>query len=268
MPKKTFMVTVLNWRPEVLIFTLLLGISYAVITGPLGKNLLQRESYVAPSRSEVSALSALLLVFAVATGTPIDILAQTSSFIFYIGQMLLMTMVMPWLLLLSIPTWLMESLLSVPRVRKLFIFMTNPWIASLSYNAVATLSLLPRVLDLNLTTNWIHLIIQTGIMLSAVFFWWPFVNRSKTIKRIDGLYEFFYILYSIVLMLPIIIILLITRTTWYTVYPQSGSTAMQIIIAQQDGAKVMLIGMLFVFGALGLRILRHIDRAFWYNTPS
>lgn len=263
-----FAYLLVSWRPAVFLFAILLAISYAVVTGPMGKNLIASSSYKKPTHSEYAAFTSLLLVFIIATGTPLDLSAQTQSFVAYIIQMLLMTMVMPWLLLLSVPQWLTDALLSLHGVHQWTSRSTNPIVASFTYNLIATLSLLPFILDLNLASNWIHIVIQTSIMISAVFFWWPFANKSKTLSRITGLREFFYIAYSIVFMLPIVIVLLLVRSPWYDAFQSAGISVATKITIQQDGAKLMLIGMLFVFGTLGIRVLRHLDRSFWYNTPS
>lgn len=255
------------WRPEVFAFAALLAISYQLISGRLGREW-AGEQYTLPSRREHLAFIGLLTVFVFAVGSPLDLLAQTSSFPAYILQMLLMTMVMPWLLLLSLPRWIIQFALSLSRVQKILSSLTKPWKASLLYNLTATLSLSPFFLDLNLSSNWIHLLTSAFLMIAALLFWWPLVGTRKIGLHRDGFYEFRYIAYSIIFMLPIILALLLTKTAWYKVYLTRHLTDLSLLQMQQEGAKLMLLGMLFVFGTLGLRVLRHLDHSFWYNTPS
>ncbi|MHB1627191.1 MAG: cytochrome c oxidase assembly protein [Bacilli bacterium] len=256
----------LAWRPEALVLLILLAASYSVITGPLRERLHPGAGQT--RRSERAALTAALAVLFIAVGSPLDEWAQTSSFVAYVAQMLLMTMAIPWLTIICLPDWLWQSLLQIPSLRRGAAQCTRPAVAGLVYNLVAALALLPPTVNASLTVSWIHIALQGLLTLAALCFWWPFVSRHPDFPRLRGVSEFIYIVYATVLMLPITLAILLARTPWYTVYQagaaQPGSRAL-LLGAQHAGAGAMLVGMLLVYGTLGLRVLARQDHSFWYG---
>ncbi|MHB1685488.1 MAG: cytochrome c oxidase assembly protein [Bacilli bacterium] len=256
----------LAWRPEALLLLILLACSYFVVTGPLRKHIHPGPELT--QRGNRAAFLALLTLLFIAIGSPLNEWAETRSFVAYIVQMLLMTMGIAWLTILSIPDWLWESLLQAQSVRYVMTRFTKPAIASLTYNLVAAITLLPAVVNASLRISWIHISLQGLLTLAAICFWWPFVSRNHDFPRLKGFSEFIYIVYSTVLMLPITIAILAAHNPWYTVY-QTGAAPYDsrafLLGVQHAGANVMLIGMLLVYGTLSLRVLTVQDRSFWYD---
>ncbi len=240
-----------SWRPDVFFLVLLLGVMYQVVT---------REK----TRSPVSFFLGLLLLY-LALG-PLAALGERASFTAYIIQMLLMTMVLPWLLVLRQPDFVLRPLLGIGWIKRLVRYATHPLIALVFFNALLTAMLLPSVLNLVVTINWLHIVAQSVTALAAICFWWPIANPLREEKELTRGRKILYIIYSMNFMMPILVALFVSNHLWYQDLARgAGQLGINALADQQIGSVVMLCAMYLVYGTIGSRIYVRQDQSVWYE---
>jgi cytochrome c oxidase assembly factor CtaG len=199
-------------------------------------------------------------------GSPLAAAAQLHGFTYFIVQMLLMTMVMPWLLLLTVPVWLFDASLQFPVVRHIVQRVTHPIAATALYNLVTTVFLVPAVFNADLKYNWLHVFNQSIVMLLSVFLWWPLASQSTVVPQPRKGIQLFYILFSVNFMMPIVVLLLIAHVPWYPVFQHtSWPVSWSLLADQQAGAILMFVGMALAYGIRALAIYLQYDSSKWYE---
>ena len=251
------------WRPEVMLTVVLLGSAYFCLVGPL-------RSRVADSGritvGQGTALVLALLVMYVATGSPLDGLAQNNLFSAYIVQMLLMTMLLPQLILIALPAWLLEPVLRVRWLRRSLATATSPFVSTIVYNLIATALLVPVVLGSSLLINWLHIVEQMILMLAAVFLWWPLNSRLLSLPRLGSGGQLIYLLFSFNLMMPLPVLLFLAQHPWYAIYAQAPRTlGISAVADQQLGAILMMVGMVGAYGIRAIRAFSAYAGVEWYG---
>ena len=261
-----------SWRPDVIVFVLLIAAIYALLHrryAQSGKSVLSaseksngnpRSHWI---RHTAFFLGLLLLYAAMA---PLAQAAQTRLFTVFVFQMLLVTMVLPWLLIFSLPAAVLMRLLRANWLGALLTWLTRPLIALIFFNAVVTATLIPAVLNASVTIDWLHGVIENILFLAAVCFWWPLVYPTRAKKFSCGM-QLLYLFFAANFMMPIIVVLLFSTQPWYAVYnqtPQSPAASAERMGDQQLGGVVMLGTMVAVYGGFGARLYLRQDESFWY----
>ncbi|WDL96120.1 cytochrome c oxidase assembly protein [Alicyclobacillus sp. ALC3] len=249
------------WRPDVLIALALAGVVYCGLVGPL------RHRFPHASRAtvwQVSAAGTLLILLYLAMGTPLNLIAERFSFTAYVIKMLVITQIAAPLLLLALPPWLLETVVTVPFLRRVFKFACNPITGIVSYSALSTLFLLPSILRTALSNDLIHILVQYTLMLSAVFLWWPLLSRVPSLPRLTPGAQLIYLLFAMNFMMPITVFLFFSPDPWYSFYVRD-SVATSATADQQVGALVMVGGMWVVYGLRALRPFLSHTEATWYE---
>lgn len=213
----------------------------------------------------IAFVSSLIVLYG-AMGSPVAFLAENTSFPLFVVQMLLMTLVLPWLIHASIPSWIWSSIFEVKWVYKAFRVLTHPYTALVMYNAIASLFLLPAVFDANLHYNWLHILDQGVLMITAIFLWWPLTNNSTEFPRLSKGLQLLYVLFGSNFMMPIPVLLLIAQHPWYDPYVSSTTHSLLAAIAgQQMGGLLMIIGMACVYGLLSFKRFFAYEGQTWYE---
>lgn len=251
------------WHPELVLLCVLLYLLYWYATYRVRPELVPA---AAVSSGQQIGFILYLTVGYVAMGSPLAAAAQLHGFTYFVLQMLLMTMVMPWLLLLTIPVWLIDSSLQFPIVRRIVQWLTYPLVATGLYNLITTAFLIPAVFDANLQYNWLHVLDQSIMMVLGVFLWWPLSSQSTVLPQARKGVQLFYILFSVNLMMPIVVLLLIAHSPWYSMFQHtSWPVSWSLLADQQAGAILMFIGMALAYGIRALSVYRQYDTSKWYE---
>ncbi|MCY0887374.1 MAG: cytochrome c oxidase assembly protein [Alicyclobacillaceae bacterium] len=278
------------WRPDVLGLVLLIAVLYLVLTGgrraPDNAGEKMFSAALSPTDSEVASprsgrelppagdkltwrwrlafFSGLFILYI--TMGPLATLAEQFSFTAYVLQMVLGSLILPWLLIFSLPPSLIQQLLSIRWMHRILATFTRPIPAMIVFNALLSATLVPWVLDALIRYNWLHVLAQNLIFLAAIFFWWPIVNPLPEFPPLTRGQRILYIAYSSNFMMPIIVLLFISTTSWY---PLLASGAREIglnpLQDQQMGALLMLLSMYIIYGSLAFREFVHHDESVWYD---
>lgn len=250
------------WRPDALLAVTLLGASYFALAGKRAA----RVGHLAPlTRRQASAGVTILAALYAATGSPLSLLAEHYLFTAYVLQMLLLTQVVPPLLFLALPRSLFAQVAATPLLRRPLRLVASPVIAPVVYGALASVSLLPGVLQPALNNDLLHFGWQAALLASAVLLWRPLMdNVSRT--RLGPGAQLIYLLFAMNFMMPVIVFLLFSATPWYPLYAHwSRSLGVTPLLDQQAGALLMAAGMLLVYGVRAVPAFYHHSDTAWYE---
>ncbi|MCF8567549.1 cytochrome c oxidase assembly protein [Alicyclobacillus tolerans] len=252
----------LFWRPDVALAVLLVGASYFALVGPLRVHV--RNSEPATFGQAMAAGTALMVLYA-AMG-PLGWISQQFLFTAYVLQMLLITQVVPPLLYLALPDWFVEPITTCSVLRAFLKAACSPVAAPVTYNALATVFLLPSPLSAVLSNDLVHFVVQSSLLVSAVFMWWPLMSRVKTMPRLTPGAQLVYLLFAANFMMPIAVFLFFSQTPWYPIYTQGDALlGVPPLGDQQIGALLMAVGMLFIYALRAIRPFFSHSDSVWYQ---
>jgi putative membrane protein len=164
----------LHLHPSVVLGVVALAIGYGVTAAVLRGR---------PRRAQAAAFAAALAVIFIALG-PVDGLADQRCFTAHMAQHLLLTLVMPPLLLLGTPVWMLRPLLRRAPIRRLAKLVTLPIVAFTIYNGfLAAIHMVP-VFELMVRNEGIHIAIHVALMITGTIMWWPLLSPLPELPRL------------------------------------------------------------------------------------
>ncbi len=172
------------WHPDLLAALLVVYVAYLLVVC-LGYRYAVRARPPGPTR--VLAFGLGLLAVYVAEGTPLHILAEQYLFSAHMLQHLLLALIMPPLLLLGLPGWLLRPLLRQPAVRRGAEILFHPLVGLLAFNLVYSLYHWPVFYQAGLRLPALH-VLQHGLLIStALIMWWPVAAPVRALRLPEGL---------------------------------------------------------------------------------
>ncbi len=157
-------------HPSVVLGSLGLLGGYLLLIGPL-RHRFDGAAPVHPARIASFALGVAVMLVAL-TG-PIHELSDCCLFSVHMVQHLLVTMVMPPLLLLGTPGWLLRPLARLPVLGPLGAAVTAPVAAFLLFNGLFAASHVVPLYELQMRDHAFHITLHLAFMVTAVIMWWP-----------------------------------------------------------------------------------------------
>ncbi|MBI3537244.1 MAG: cytochrome c oxidase assembly protein [Chloroflexi bacterium] len=190
MPADFNWLSVWNWEPSILLGLAALCGAYGLSIGRL-RHRFQNSTSTPPRQIAIFFAGVMIIFFALVS--PIDAMGDHYLFSFHMTQHLLLTLVMPPLLLLGTPAWMIEPLL-----RSRFFYALGRWITSalpaLSiFNLLFGFYHLPALYDLSLRNEILHLIVHLALMISAVITWMPICSPTKILPRLPHSAQVLYL---------------------------------------------------------------------------
>lgn len=179
-----------SWEPSVTVGSLLLAGGYLACVGPWRRRFRQSSDV---SHGRVAAFLVGVATLFLALGTPLDTLSDHYLFSVHMVQHLLLTFVMPPLLLLGTPGWLLRPLLRSPLVGRLARFWTRPLVAFLAFNLTLTFSHFPLIYNGALENEHLHIAMHLAYMVTAVITWWPILSPLPELPRLPYPLQMLYL---------------------------------------------------------------------------
>jgi putative membrane protein len=211
------------------------------------------------------------MFFAIAMGmilfahTTLDELTDDRIFAMHMLQHLLQTFVIPPLLLLGTPGWMLTPWVMSRPIRPLAKIFTNPVVAFFTFSAVFVTAHFPPIFDRMCRYEDFHILVHICFMVAGVIMWFPILSPMPELPRISYPAQ---ILYLFLLMIPMTAVAApITLATsiiypWYT--EGAHGWGIRPIDDQVLGGLMMWIGqgtyLMFVFTLIFYRWSRNEDR--------
>lgn len=268
------------WSPYLFIFIVLVigGFFYLAIK----KRHLFEGNEPLTKKQAILFITTAFLVY-VLKGSPMDLLSHL-MFTFHMIQMAFLFLLVPQLLIASIPVWMWKKLLTLPVIKQAFRFFTKPIIALVLFNGLFSFYHIPFIFDLVKTNFWYHSIYTIILFIFALFMWWPLLNKVEKAK-LHGLWKVGYLFANSVLITPACALIIFNNQPLYETYtslqswinsltlcvPPSVMADLQLsgpemfsfmppIYDQQTGGVLMKVLQEFIYGGILYRILRE-----WYQ---
>ena len=182
--------TAWHGHPSVVIGLVVLTGAYLAGVGPL-----RRRYGLAPRvpKGQVTTFLVAVLVLYIAVLSPLHELGDEYLFSAHMVQHLLLTLVVPPLLLLSTPGWLLRPALAFPRVMGVARVVTLPVVAFFLFNTVFAVWHVPALYELALRERGIHILEHLMFLTAGVVMWWPILSPLLELPRASYLVQMVYL---------------------------------------------------------------------------
>ncbi len=186
------------WSPIFFVWVVLLTALYFLLIGPW-RNRFANSSPVSTKQKVYFTIFMILLY--VIKGSPIDLLGHLSLSI-HMVQMAVLYLMMPQLLIVSIPNWLYEAIFRRKLIYWHMKFWTKPVLGLILFNGLFSLYHVPLVFDAVKTNMWLHAGVTILLFVVAFQMWWPALNTVDSWTQLSGLQRVGYIFANGVLLTP------------------------------------------------------------------
>ena len=161
-----------SWQPhpEVWLLTAaiaVLGIYVARVIQPKAV----AAGHPAISRNQKIWFWAGLFVFWVSTDWPVHDISEERLYWIHMVQHALITLVMPPMMLMAVPTWLSRLVIGEGGFKRFIYFWARPMPAVIVYNLLIAFSHWAWIVNNSITYGWIHYGLHTLIVFSAFLVW-------------------------------------------------------------------------------------------------
>ena len=196
---------------------------------------------------KICFFAGLLVIFASLNG-PIHDLSDYYLFSAHMVQHLLITLLVPPLLLLGTPGWMLRPLLAHKPVARIARFVTRPMTCFVIFNVVIAVWHLPPMYNATLSEHGVHIGEHLMFMAAAVLMWWPFLSPLPELPRLSYPGQMLYCFLMIIPMSIVAVYITMADTILYPAYTSAPRIwGLSPIDDQQLGGLIMWIPGSIVF---------------------
>ncbi|MDF0725320.1 cytochrome c oxidase assembly factor CtaG [Cytobacillus sp. S13-E01] len=228
------------WSPYFFFFVSVITAVYFLLIGPFRNRF--KNSEPATLKQKLLFLISMILLY-LFKGGPLDLLGHL-MFSAHMTQMAVVYLVIPPLLILGTPAWLLRLVVNQPIIRPLMKFFTKPLIAIFVFNGLFSLYHMPLIFDVVKTDMFLHALTTIVIFLAAFIMWWPLVNPLEEWQTLSGIKKIGYIFANGILLTPACALIIFAETPLYATYtdPQAWANALQLCVPAGTLSSLDLIG--------------------------
>jgi putative membrane protein len=179
-----------RWEPSVILGCLLMAGGYLYVLGP-GRSRFADGGPVAGWRV-ACFLTAVGLLF-LSLASPLDALSDGYLLTAHMVQHLIMTLIVPPLMLLGTPGWLLRPLLKSYVVGPLLRIWTRPVAAFAIFNLSFALIHFPTLYEFTLRNTWAHVGQHLMFIGTALITWWPLLSPLRELPALPYALRMLYI---------------------------------------------------------------------------
>ncbi len=243
-------------HPSVFIGVLILSVLYAYASWRAERPV---------SRGQAAAFAGAMITILFALDGPVDALEDARLFSAHMFQHLLLALVMPPLLLLGTPGWMLKPLVRLRRVAPIARLLANPLVAFSIYNGVLVIMHFPVVFDLMCRNDDVHITVHLVLMAAGIVMWLPLLSPVAEMPRLSYPAQLLYLFAMLIPMAAVAAPITLASNVIYPWYLE-GPHPFQItpMADQVLGGLLMWIGAGFyfigVFTVIFFRWARYEDR--------
>ncbi len=174
-----------EWHPhlDVWAVVLILGGGYAYAVRRIAPHV---AGAVAPTRRQVGAFTAGLLLLWAVSDWPIHDIAEQHLFMFHMVEHMVLGLVVPPLLIVGTPVWILRALLAnryvLPIVRPLVV----PVVAFFLFDLTLVGIHWPEAVNLMVSSEIAHFLIHALLFVIAIIMWLPVLSRVPELPRLSA----------------------------------------------------------------------------------
>ena len=186
-----------------------------------------------------------IVVYVMAFGSPLDDVADTSSFAIHMVQHMAEVMIMVPLMLMGCTDWMVRSLKRWRLGWRVFTVMTDRFMGLTAFAIVFNLFHWSKIYNVTLVSEPFHVVEHLLFFITAWFLWWPILGTLPERPRLTAGWRMIYLVSAMNTMMPISVYLTISRKTWYA-YPYQHDPILAAmgwtpIVDQQLGGLIMVL---------------------------
>ncbi len=199
-------------------------------------------------RHRACFVAGLLAMFGTLNG-PLHDISDYYLFSGHMVQHLVLTIVVPPLLLLGTPGWMLRPALRARPVAAIARFVTSPRVSFAIFNVTLAVWHLPPMYNSAMYYHSVHIGQHLMFLVTAVIVWWPLLSPLPELPRLSYPVQ---ILYSFLMTLPMTVISIFIVYADHALYPAYASAprlwGLSPLADQQLGGLIMWIpGGLFFY---------------------
>jgi putative membrane protein len=242
-------------HPSVIVGVIVLALLYTFAAWRVGGPLRTRQ---------ILAFCWALIVILIAHG-PIDELADERLFFVHMFQHFLQTLVIPPLLLLGTPDWMLRPWVMRRLVRPFARLFTRPVITFALFGGLLVIVHEPLVFDRMCRDETFHIAIHLLFMVTGTLLWWPLLSPMPELPRLSYPAQVIYLFLLLIPMSAIAAPVTLSTTVIYPWYAQAPHPwGLSPLSDQVLGGLVMWVGeslyLMCVFSAIFFRWAGRDDR--------
>lgn len=234
------------WRPDILLLTIAIGVLYFYLAGAGSRRF--RESAPLTRAQKISMITALA-IFYIGQGSPLSFYGH-SLFSFHMFQQSLLYLLMPPLVFLAIPDWMLRPLIEKRWIKSWLYPLTHPLLTVIVFNFLFSMYHVPMVMDYLHEARWMIEGAHIVLLLSAFHMWFPVFNPVKSWKRMGDLQKIAYIFADGVLLTPACAMIIFAGTPLYASFSMESMyfAWLPVLDDQQLGGTIMKIMQEIIYG--------------------
>lgn len=173
-----------SWHPHLDVWAVVfvLGVGYAYAVRRIAPHV---EGAVPPTRRQVGAFAAGLFLLWAVSDWPIHDIAEQHLFMFHMVEHIVLGLVVPPLLIVGTPVWILRSLLAnrfvLPIVRPLVV----PVVAFFLFDLTLVGIHWPAAVNLMVSSEIAHFLIHSLLFTVAIVMWLPVLSRIPELPRLS-----------------------------------------------------------------------------------
>jgi putative membrane protein len=205
-----------------------------------------------PTPVQTASFAAGLVAMFFALNGPLHDLSDDYLFSAHMVQHLVLTFLVPPLLVIGTPGWMLRPTLRVTAIRRTAQWLTRPITCFVLFNVMIAAWHLPPLYNLAMAHHPVHIAEHLMFMATAVLMWWPFLSPLPELPRLAYPGQ---MLYCFLMSIPMSIVAIYIAMADHILYPAYESTPrVWGISPMQDqliGGLIMWIpGGLFFYGVM------------------
>ncbi|AEI39117.1 cytochrome c oxidase assembly protein [Paenibacillus mucilaginosus] len=247
------------WSPGLLLLLTVVGILYTLAVGRWRKEIPDSEPVSLKQR--IWFWTALVLWYA-AEGSPLSYYGHHYYFSVHMFQQSILYLIMPPILLLGLPAWLLRAAIRTERAKRIVWWLTSPVFALFFFNFVFSMYHIPMVMDWLMARPAALSAYKAIFLFSAFQLWIPVFCPLPEYSRMSELKKMGYIFLNGVLLTPACALIIFAGKPMYEMYAAVPPELLYLPMVddQQLGGVIMKIVQEIVYGwALWYTFIR------WYR---
>ncbi|MGD0074226.1 MAG: cytochrome c oxidase assembly protein [Candidatus Binataceae bacterium] len=137
------------------------------------------------TRGQAAAFAGAMITILFALDGPVDAFEDARSFSAHMFQHLILALVMPPLLLLGIPGWMLKPLVKPRPLAWIAGWVANPLVAFSIYNGFLVIMHFPVVFDIMCRNDDVHIAVHLILMAVGVIVWLPLLSPVPEMPRLS-----------------------------------------------------------------------------------
>lgn len=212
------------WSPLFVFAIIAVNILYFYVIGPWREKHYSQEEQVSGNMKFMFVIATVLIYLC--HGGPIKLLGHL-MFTFHMVSMAISYLIVPPLVLLSIPSYIWKHIFA-RRFWKKLSFLMHPIATLVLFNLIFSIYHLPFVHDYVMTHFTIHRLYYIILFISALMMWWQIVTPVKEWTRLTDVKKMAYIFANGVLLTPACALIIFASSPLFATYsdPNVWATAM------------------------------------------